>query len=1290
MRIRKLELQGFKSFADRAAFHFGAGISGVVGPNGCGKSNVVDGVKWCLGEQRARTLRGDAMTDVIFAGSAGRKGVSFAEVSLTFTADDEPFPGIWERFPEIDVTRRLYRDGTSEYLINQEKVRLRDVNELFMDSGAANQLYSFIEQGRIGQIVQAHPEQRRTLIEEAAGISRYKARREETLQKLTSTRSSLERVADLTDEMGRQLKSAERAVLRALRWQELSCRVRQEEIAVGLARCHGLIGDRKAVGQAVREAQAAMEQATRGVEGHEADVAARRAVLEASEAELGEVRDAMAKAEADRRVEDSGQQFQQREAASARDRLGQLERDVAGQESERDAARVEVERAEAAWRGAEAQVPALRLRADALGEESRSLGFEVSHARAALDAARKVALAALEAAVRARSVREGMDRRGRDLDERARRHAERVEEARSQDSRVADEITRVQEQVALARAAVEGAKAVVAGLLADAQGAEREREAAVGRVRSAEQGVREAEREVTRVQEGVRGAEDRVRKASVGVQAREAEVRGREQAWTAVDRERAALLARIDAIEDGIRRNTDAPDGLKQALAVPGVLGLLAPMLEVPREREELLARMLEGGLETVLVPDVATALAVARAAKGQKARVLIVGPDRPTAGARGIEGIGGTPLGREALARLAPNVVEVDSVERAYAAWAPGLRVVSRDGAVLREDGVLLLGLGAAGTAAFARKREVAALREDLEKRAAAVKAAAGEVAAARGRVAEAEAERDALSRAVREELGGVAVAQQGVEAARAFVREQQNGVAAADAAVRKAAGVVDAARQEQRRVETIEHEVRARLDARQASRVAAERLAQQLVADGLAVERARVELTREDEAAAVAILAAEAKQVAAEEEVRTALRKIELAEPRLQEAQAEIASTRMALSELQGTVRNEGALADAARARVERATLRIQQVGQERSRLETRLVELALEAEAAAARLQALGEQIGVLRDRMDDLKGRVGESRDAVKVADTAARAARDRRDVARDALGAAEARLARVRDALERLRGEVEGKHEVNLVGLLDRLVRDGQLLIDGWESVGVPELTVPESVPTMRLVRSDLDRDVEERARGLAELRTTFGKIGEVNVGALDEFLEVSGRHGELVRQRADLEEAMRIIEDVIGQLNRTCRERFRETFDLVAEHFVELYPRLVGGGSGRLALTNEDDLLLTGVEMYVQPPGKKVQSLSLLSGGEKAMAAIALIFSLFRVKPSPFCLLDEVDAPLDEGNGERFNQMLKEMSQRSQFIIITHNKKTMECADVLYGVSMPEPGISRLVTVKLD
>ena len=225
---------------------------------------------------------------------------------------------------------------------------------------------------------------------------------------------------------------------------------------------------------------------------------------------------------------------------------------------------------------------------------------------------------------------------------------------------------------------------------------------------------------------------------------------------------------------------------------------------------------------------------------------------------------------------------------------------------------------------------------------------------------------------------------------------------------------------------------------------------------------------------------------------------------------------------------------------------------------------------------------------------------------------------------------------------------------------------------------------------MRLLPADLDADLEPRLAALTEARAAFARIGEGNFSAEDEWRDVRDRHDALDRQRADLTEAMGIIEASIAKINRTCRERFRETFDRVAEHFAELYPRLVGGGSGRLQLTDEEDLLTTGVDLLVQPPGKRVQNLSLLSGGEKAMAAIGLIFSLFRVKPSPFCLLDEVDAPLDEGNGARFNDMLREMSRLSQFIVITHNKKTMECADVLYGVTMPEPGASRLVTVRID
>ncbi|MFZ5481943.1 MAG: AAA family ATPase, partial [Myxococcota bacterium] len=304
MHIRKLELQGFKSFADRASFQFGPGISGVVGPNGCGKSNVVDAVKWCLGEQSAKSLRGEAMQDVIFAGSSQRAAVGFAEVTLGFDAGDEPFPGVWARFSQLEVTRRLYRDGQSEYLVNQDRVRLRDIHELFMDTGVGNQLYSVIEQGRIGLIVHARPEQRRTLIEEAAGISKYKARREETMEKLGSTRASLERVSDLAEELGRQLRASERAVQRVGRWRALTARARQEEIALGLVRCAALVGDRRALSDQTRRAQEELDEAGRAVARHEEELAVRRAGLDALEEESGRARDRLAEVEAQRRVEE--------------------------------------------------------------------------------------------------------------------------------------------------------------------------------------------------------------------------------------------------------------------------------------------------------------------------------------------------------------------------------------------------------------------------------------------------------------------------------------------------------------------------------------------------------------------------------------------------------------------------------------------------------------------------------------------------------------------------------------------------------------------------------------------------------------------------------------------------------------------------------------------------------------------------------------------------------------------------------------------------------------------------
>lgn len=1205
MRIRALELQGFKSFADRAVFRFGAGISGVVGPNGCGKSNVIDAVKWCIGEQSAKSLRGDAMVDVIFAGSSTRQPVGFAEVTLSFEAADEPFPGIWARFAELAVTRRLYRTGNSEYLINQERVRLRDVHELFMDTGVGNQLYSVIEQGRIGLIVHAKPEQRRTLIEEAAGISKYKIRRDETMEKLAATRTSLERVSDLSEEMGRQLRSAERQVQRIGRWRMLGARLRQEEIVVSMGRCSGLVGDRRALSEQMRAHAAELGEASRAVERNENELTERRQRSETMEEEAGRVRDRLAEVEAQRRVEESAAQYQTRETTSAKERLSKLARDVEELRTERDGAFAEGESQGAAREHAERELRRSREALDAATERARQAGEALRATREELERVRRAAMESFEAAVRARGVVTTLQGRRRDLGAREEKNRAMLSAAGASTSHVEEEVARVSAHLAEAESMVAAARVTVEAGRATIAGAEAGREQAV--------------REQRRI-EGL---------------------------LTDATRERERVKTRLDSLEDLQKKNADVPDSLRAVLAVEGVIGVLASQLDVPEALEALLARALDGALEAALVPDTAVAARAAAAAKGGRARILVV-PTAPPAEGLATE-IAGTPAGRAALAALLPSCHVTETLAGGLEVWRPGVRVVTRDGALLREDGMVIVGADSgAGTATLKRRREIASTREALGSAEGALDARRGEA-----------------------------------ESARAAVRSAEQAVAARSAAVENA-------RNELRSREAALAEVRHRLREQEAEKLRATRAAEQLAAEGLAIVRERDALEGEERRAAEAVVAVEARQMVAEEAQRSRQGALEGLEPALQQAQEQAQRLRVDNANWQKDLLAAQTAERVARERAERAATRATQVERERGDLEARLVQLGLDADATTRQLQALGEEQGRVRDALEALREKLKIEKEKVRASEAATRAARDRRDAARDRHVRAESELARVRAELDRLKEEAEQRHGMSLMGLLDRLERDGQILVEGWSPEGMPPSLAAEPVPVLLVTPSDLEKEIAPRAAALEQLREAFAKIGEINPDAETEWKEASERHADLERQRADLAEAMDVIERAIAKINRTCRERFRETFDRVAEHFSTIYPRLVGGGSGRLLLTDEEDLLTTGVEIQVHPPGKRVQNLSLLSGGEKAMAAISLIFALFRVKPSPFCLLDEVDAPLDEGNGARFNDMLREMSASSQFIVITHNKKTMECADVLYGVTMPEPGCSRLVTVKID
>lgn len=1206
MRIRKLELQGFKSFVDRTTFHFGSGVSGVVGPNGCGKSNIVDAVRWCIGEQSAKSLRGDSMADVIFAGSTSRPAVGMAEVSIDLAADGEPFPGMWEGCEDVEITRRLYRDGRSEYLINRERVRLRDVHEFFMDTGIGNQLYAFIEQGRVGQIVHARPEQRRLLIEEAAGITRFKVRREETEQRLAAARESLEKVADRADEMGRQLRSVERQVQKIFRYRAMTARLRQEEVVAALSRFGGLVKERHDLSRRLNEAQTALAEDTRAVERNEQELSARRSTLEKHEEDAGQLRDRLSEIEGQRRVEESAAQYQSREHVDGQKRLERLQTEQEEARAEREQAVLAFAEREHGRTRVEQSLETAKSELQTATQRAAKLDADVKSSRHALEQSRRVAQDAFAAAVRARANKTATAARRQDLAlrrERQEKQAEDAKKARAQIEEMlglaAAEVQRVDADMQAARKVVEDARAAILQ-------AELARIGKVNEEKKADQGLSDAMRE------------------------------------------REKLRARLEVLEDMQRRQVDVPDGLKAALSVPGVIGMLAQELDVSEQAEGVLSRALDGALETVLVPNIEVAKRVITAVSGSRARVLVVPSTVPAAQGFATT-ISGSDVGRAALCTLLPHLDVATDLADAFARHRPGVRVVTATGLLIREDGLVVLGGDSgAGTATLRRRREIASLKE---------------------RLAEQESQ---------------------VLACRTVLDRCREALRTADQELNDGRGVVGRAGAELRNREAALGEARHRLREAEADRTRAQRLADGLVAEARAIEQLSRDIDQEESGLDRTIAEAEQRQIAAEEAVRAAQAMLEHlegphqeAQARLQVLQTEVAAASRELTALRAAERT-------AKERTEQTAQRVLQLDKEKEDLEQRLMELVLEAERTAARIQELSAAQEQVREDLEARREQLKEDRERVRASEAATKAARERRDRSKDNAVQVEATLHGVRTAIERVSAELQEKYGTEAGGLLERLQRDGQLLLPGFDPGQVPAGIEVDPIPVLRVTPADLERDPSQRAMTIADLRDALQRIGAVNFAAEEEYKDVSERHTEIEAQRKDLHDAMEIIEKALTKLNRTCRERFRETFELVDARFREVYPRLTGGGTARLELVNDDDLLTCGVDVIVQPPGKRIQNLTLLSGGEKAMAAIALIFALFQVRPSPFCILDEVDAPLDEANGARFNETLRELATRSQFIVVTHNKKTMEAADTLYGVTMPEPGTSRLVTVKIE
>lgn len=1328
MRIQRLELFGFKSFPDRTSFEFGSGISGVVGPNGSGKSNVVDALRWVIGEQSVRSLRGKDMTDIIFAGSAARSPVGFAEVALTLSsAGSEPFPGDLARFEEVEVGRRLYRDGNSEYLLNRVKCRRRDIVDLFMDTGVGSNLYSFIAQGQVDRIISQSPNERRSLIDEAAGISRYKVRRDEALVRLAATATQLDRASDVADEMGRRLRSLEKQVLEAGRFRRVRAQLRQREIALGVVKYAALSGDRRALRERFRIVQQDAGAHRRSVDRLEAELRTRQAELDSVAEAVSTWRDQAAELEAQRREAEGAKILHQR-------RHHEL---IEGAKRSMSRATEVAERATEATSAAQA----LQEQLTTLAEELEALntgGSDVEEASAALATASARVARLAEEAARVDAERTSLEEQlgaieevpeptapaGGPLDRSA--LEERITARTEADGRVSaaeQALKTVREEARAARDRIEAARQAYKQALSTWERQRSARESALqqrerwmratasklvqDRRKIRERAEQELEGRARTWNAAIRAERDR-REARVRDEARQVRATRRgwgldfsdtQQARADLDRTQAA---RIEADRELVacRERLARARGRRVALE--------AEFDELERQRREGLP---DGWAERATLGDTLDADDPRRLARPELLGLpVLTGADL------------GVPRGR-GIWPVENRWVLTDTVAEALEVLHDrGPPVATRDGALrVDADGQVQLGATPQRWSLVRDQLQEAVSSEEeaaTEARALAAhqqKTLAAEVEAKRAHAqAEAAAEARVEKEAVRRQQLLSTDIQSWLEAAEAGALQARSGLKLAEAGegLLAAAWLRSAPADLPARPTWSEPELdtsattvaEAALDqARREARQAAEAVAmeQAKVADlerRIAVEQAQYQAQLAARQAAIsraATLTARLEALVEVEGREEADAALAFCRSRHQERVETREQTRLAALELREArarvqAEREGLLRSVERAELDRETA-LEEASVAQQQAEEALA--AMEASQELASRQAV--QRAEVLERLERDRVRLQKLKEEAK-------ALRENLASTRDAFTRGEAEEKELGQKVEQLQLDIESlrkslgdRYQVSLPGLLDRLQLRRSITLEPEESVAVKlEVGDIQLEPVEELTFGVSFLDDEDRVVRMVEevdkLRATLAKVGDVNLAAEEEYRDLHTRYSELDAQRADLEASVISIRAAIAKMNRTCRTLFRDAYDRVNEAFQLSYPKLVGGGDARLALTDDEDLLETGVDIFVRPPGKRLQNLTLLSGGEKAMTAIALLLALFKVRPSPFCVLDEVDAPLDEANGHRFNEMVREMSAQSQFIVITHNRKTMECADVLYGVTMADPGVSKLVSVALS
>ncbi len=1167
LRLERVEISGFKSFYEKVDLAFPGRVTAVVGPNGCGKSNICDAVAWALGEQSARVLRGERMDDVIFNGSSKRRPLGMAEVIVTLISENgngDPEHG------RLRVGRRVFRDGEGEYFLNDKQVRFKDVQDRLLGTGLSVRAYSVIEQGRIDQVLSTKPQDRRRLIEEAAGITKYKAKRKLAEVKLEETRSNLLRLSDIVTEVERNCASLKRQASRAARYKEFTEALRVRRAALARVRADALAASLEAAERLRDERRDAEAAAAAALGQAEASLAAARLSSAEAAAERDRLRESLAELSASIGRDDERLEANRRATADLAARRAASERE--GREFSVEESRAARELSELAGR-LERAVAEARARSLAREETDR----RASEALAALEkleeeleAAREDALRAAGERVAARNARHEIDL----VAERVAASASRLDESRIRVSRELEE---------------------------------RERNLAA------------AEREEASLREAAETAADGARRlateiSSIGHALSEMEAT-REETRASL----AALEERAASLEESVRARDGALAAMRDALVAAGVAseGTLADRLRPAPGWERPLDLLFGSDSDALLTRGdwkrAAGAVRELPAARLLRADWPYRRNSAPVAGSlggwevaiRNFDAL--SPAERAAL----PPVSFVESLDRAIelSEKNPEATFVTRESEIVRGPLLRLAASRTRAAGAFAAGRERAEIADRAD--------------------------------ATRRSIAGIETSRAKLESAREKSEQE-----------------LTRGRAEEARAQSELSAFSARLEER---RAAAARLSRESEA-GSAEREA---LAREAEALAV-------RRKALEEEER-----------------------RWERAELEARER-AGSLAGSLPEARSGATSAAEELAHRRT-----------EAEVAAERRRALEAAAAALQDSQRVFERRARAASEeieriatrAVELADEEreSRARRDANVVARDAR-AGELEVAS-HTAEETLRGADAGEETAkNARAVLDA-AREGRFEaeVSATRVASDREHLVAQTLEEFGTDPAELEPPADRSEEGLAKLETeavelaaSVERLGPVNLLAWEEHRAESERLTFLTTQRDDLVRSVAELQDSIRKINATSAERFSDAFAAINTNFTATFARLFRGGTAEMRLLDENDPLESGVEIIAQPPGKRNQSILLLSGGEKALTAIALLMAIFQYRPSPFCILDEVDAPLDEANIDRFTNLLREMTEETQFIAITHNKRTMETADAMYGVTMEEPGCSKVVSVRFD